>query len=335
VEILIVSQKEVPELLPMSECIDVMSEALTALSRGETVMPLRSIVPLPDGTGLLASMPSLFPTAGVMGIKVISVFPGNEGTELESHQGAVLLFEAGRGRLLAAVDASEVTAIRTAAVSGVATRLLARDDAGDLAILGSGTQARTHLEAMLAVRPIRRVRVWSRTRRRAEGFARRERERHGLPVEVAATPREAVDGSDLVCTTTSATEPVLRGEWLASGTHVNAVGFAGPQGREVDTEAVVRSRLFADRRESILNEAGDFLIAKSEGAVGDDHVIGELGEVILGKVDGRTTSEDITLFESLGLAIEDLAAADHVYRRAVETGRGTRVELGGGRDEVG
>jgi alanine dehydrogenase len=333
-EVLIVNQREVPELLPMAECIDVMGDALAALTRGDSVMPLRGMARLPDQAGLLAWMPSLLPAAGVMGIKVITVFP-NEGTELESHQGAVLLFEAERGRLLAIVDASEVTAIRTAAVSGLATRLLAREDAEDLGILGSGTQARTNLEAMLAVRDILHVRVWSRHAEHARSFAERESRRHGISVEASATAQQAVEGAGIVCTTTSSTEPVLRGEWLAPGAHVNAVGFSGPTGRELDTEAIRRARLFADRRESILNEAGDFLIPKSEGAVQDDHVVGELGEVVLGKVEGRTSPEEITVFESLGLAIEDLAAVQHVYRRAVETGKGTRVELGGERHAGG
>ncbi len=330
-EVLIVNQREVPELLPMNECIEVMADALAGLARGDAVMPLRGMAGLPDQAGLLAWMPSLRPEAGVMGIKVISVFPGNEGTELESHQGAVLLFEAERGRLLAIADASSVTAIRTAAVSGLATRLLAREDADDLAILGSGTQARTNLEAMLAARGVNRVRLWSRNQEHAMRFAESESRRHGISVEVSATAQEAVEGADIVCTTTSATEPVLQGRWLDQGVHVNAVGFSGPTGRELDTEAVLRARLFADRRESILNESGDFLIAKSEGAIGDDHVVGELGEVILGKVEGRTLPEEITVFESLGLAIEDLAAVHHIYRRAMETGKGTRVELGGDR----
>jgi ornithine cyclodeaminase/alanine dehydrogenase-like protein (mu-crystallin family) len=333
-EVLVVNQREVPELLPMAECIDVMADALAALTRGDSVMPLRGMARLPDQAGLLAWMPSLLPAAGVMGIKVITVFP-NEGTELESHQGAVLLFEAERGRLLAIVDASEVTAIRTAAVSGLATRLLAREDAEDLGILGSGTQARTNLEAMLAVRDILHVRVWSRHAEHARSFAERESRRHGISVEASATAQQAVEGAGIVCTTTSSTEPVLRGEWLAPGAHVNAVGFSGPTGRELDTEAIRRARLFADRRESILNEAGDFLIPKSEGAVQDDHVVGELGEVVLGKVEGRTSPEEITIFECLGLAIEDLAAVQHVYRRAVETGKGTRVELGGERHAGG
>jgi ornithine cyclodeaminase len=333
-EVLIVNQREVPHLLPMGECIDVMAEALAALTRGDAVMPLRGMAGVPDQAGLLAWMPSLLPPAGVLGIKVISVFP-NEGTELESHQGAILLFEDQQGQLLALVDASEVTAIRTAAVSGLATRLLAREDADDLAILGSGTQARTHLEAMMAVRDLRRVRVWSRNPDHARSFAERGSGRLVIPVEVAATAQEAVEGAGIVCTTTSSTEPVLEGKWLSPGAHVNAVGFAGPAGRELDTQAIARSRLFADRRESILSEAGDFLIPRSERAVSDDHVVGELGEVVLGKIDGRTSPDQITVFESLGLAIEDLAAVNHIYRRAREAGLGTWVELGGERHAHG
>jgi alanine dehydrogenase len=328
-QVLIVSQQEVRELLRMEECIEVMADALGALTRGEAVMPLRGMARTSDQAGLLAWMPSLLPASDVMGIKVISVFP-NEGTELESHQGAVLLFEATHGQLVAVVDASEVTAIRTAAVSGLATRLLARPDADDLAILGSGTQARTHLEAMTVVRDIRRVRVWSRDADHARSFAEGTSAR-GVRVEVSATAREAVEGASIICTTTSATEPILEGRWLSPGAHVNAVGFAGPTGRELDAQAVAGARLFADRRESILSESGDFLIAKQEGAVGNDHVAGELGEVLLGTVEGRTSPEQITIFESLGLAIEDLAAVNHVCQRARETGRGTNVELGGER----
>jgi len=329
-EVLVVNQHEVPELLPMEECIEVMADALRALARGDAVMPLRGMAGMPEQAGLLAWMPSLLPGSDVMGIKVISVFP-NEGTELESHQGAVLLFEAKRGQLLAIVDASEVTAIRTAAVSGLATRLLARQDADDLAILGSGTQARTHLQAMTAVRDLHRVRVWSRDPQHARSLAESQARRGGISVEVSATAQRAVEGASIICTTTSATEPILEGRWISAGAHVNAVGFAGPTGRELDAEAVAQARLFADRRESIQNEAGDFLLAKKEGAVGDDHVAGEIGEVLLGKIAGRTSPEEITIFESLGLAIEDLAAVNHVYRRAQETGRGSRLELGGER----
>jgi len=333
VGVFIVNQAEVEELLPMNECMDAMAEALAALARGDALMPLRTVVWLPERIGALVSMPSYLDggDGAVAGLKVITVFPGNHATDFDSHQGAVLLFETAHGRLLAIMDATAITAIRTAAVSGVATRLLAREGAGDLAILGSGTQARTHLEAMLAARPIRRVRLWSRSSENARRFAEREAGRRDVAVEVMASAREAVDGADLVCTTTSSREPVLLGEWLRPGAHVNAIGAVGPVARELDTAAIARSRLFVDRRESAVNEAGEFLLAKSEGAIGVDHIAGELGEVVLGSIAGRRSPDDITVFRGVGLAIEDLAAARHVYRKAVERGTGKVVELGGSR----
>jgi len=330
---LIVSQPEIARLLPMRECIEAMAKALEATARGEVVLPLRQVVPLPHHLGALASMPVYAESPRAMAVKVIAVFPGNHGTPFDSHQGAVLLFEGEHGGLCAILDASEVTAIRTAAVSGVATRLLAREAAGDLAILGSGVQARTHLEAMLAVRRMRRVRVWSPTAEKRERFAEREGRRHGITVEAASTAEGAVRGADLICTTTSSREPVLEGAWLAPGAHVNAVGSSIKSARELDTPAVARSRLFVDRRESTFNEAGDFLIPKAEGAIGDDHIRGEIGEILLGTLRGRESDQEITLFKSLGLAVEDLAAAQLVYARAVEQGMGTWVELGGSRAE--
>jgi ornithine cyclodeaminase len=330
-EVLIVEQREVSRLLPMDDCMDAVAQALISLARGDALMPLRTIVWLPDRTGGLVAMPSALPSAGALGIKVITVFPGNVGTEFDSHQGAVLLFEGEHGRLLAIIDATEITAIRTAAVSGVATRLLAREDAGDLAILGSGTQARSHLEAMFLVRPVSRVRVWSRTRQRAEAFAERASARHSVPVEVTSTASDAVDGADLICATTSSPQPVLLGEWLAPGAHVNAIGAVGPSNRELDTLAIARSRLYVDRRESAVNEAGEFVQAQAEGAIGQDHIVGEIGEVLAEIAPGRQTHEEITVFRGVGLAIEDLAAARVIYQRAVDGGAGVQVELGGGR----
>jgi alanine dehydrogenase len=330
-EVLIVDQRQVSRLLPMESCMDAVAEALTSLARGDALMPLRTIVWLPDGSGGLAAMPSALPSADSLGIKVITVFPGNVGTELDSHQGAVLLFEGERGRLLAIIDATEITAIRTGAVSGVATRLLARPDTGDLAILGSGTQARSHLEAMLSVRPIGRVRVWSRTPQRSEAFGEQASARFGVRVEVVPTAREAVEGADLICTTTSSPQPILLGEWLAPGAHVNAIGAVGPTNRELDTHAIARSRLYVDRLESASNEAGEFVQAQAEGAIGQDHIVGEIGEVLAGIVPGRQSSEEITVFRGVGLAIEDLAAARLIHRRAEQIGAGVRVELGGGR----
>jgi alanine dehydrogenase len=331
-EVLIVDQRHVARLLPMDDCMDAVAEALTSLARGDALMPLRTIVWLPDGSGGLAAMPSALPSAGALGIKVITVFPGNVGTELDAHQGAVLLFEGEHGRLLAIIDATEITAIRTAAVSGVATRLLAREDAADLAILGSGTQARSHLEAMLSVRPVRQVRVWSRTPERSEAFGERASARFGVRIEVMSNAREAVDGADLICTTTASPQPILLGEWLAPGAHVNAIGAVGPTNRELDTRAIARSRLYVDRRESATNEAGEFVQAQAEGAIGQDHIVGEIGEVLAGMAPARQSPEEITVFRGVGLAIEDLAAARSIYRRAVDEGAGVRIELGGGRD---
>jgi ornithine cyclodeaminase/alanine dehydrogenase-like protein (mu-crystallin family) len=259
------------------------------------------------------------------------VFPGNHGTEYDSHIGAVMLYETQHGQLLAIVDASEITGIRTAAVSGVATRLLAREDADDVALIGSGVQARSHLKAMLLARKIKRVRVWSRNPEHAQTFAERESQQAGLTIEPMFTVPETVEGASIICTTTSSPEPVLKGEWIAAGTHINAVGSSVPFTRELDTAAVKNARLFVDRRESTVNEAGDFLFPKKEGAIGDDHIVGEIGELLLGKVGGRQSAQEITLFKSLGLAVEDLASAHHVYTKALEKGMGTAVELGGGR----
>jgi ornithine cyclodeaminase len=322
----------VSQLLPMRECMEVMADALKSLARGEVILPLRPVLWLPEKVGALGMMPAYSSGLQAFGLKVVSVFPGNHGTEHDSHQGAVLLFEATHGQLLAIIDASSITAIRTAAVSGVATRLLANSNAGDLAILGSGVQARTHLEAMLLARPIRRVRVWSRDPAHTHSFAERQSRRHQIAVEPMATAKDAVTGADLICTTTSAKEPVLLGEWLAPGTHINAVGSSVPFTRELDTAAVVKSRLFADRRESTLNEAGDFIFPKKEGAIGDDHFRGEIGELLLGQLAGRESPKEITLFKSLGLAVEDLASAHHIYQRAREKGMGVAIELGGSRD---
>jgi ornithine cyclodeaminase len=263
----------------------------------------------------------------------VSVFPGNHGTEYDSHIGAVMLYETKHGQLLAIVDASEITAIRTAAVSGVATRTLARSDAADLTIMGAGIQAKSHLAAMLVARNIKRVRVWSRNAEHAKAFAERESRRYDIAIEAIADAKQAVEGADLICTTTSSPQPILQGEWLQAGTHINAVGSSVAFTRELDTAAVVKSKLFVDRRESTLNEAGDFLFPKKEGAINDDHIKGEVGEVLLGKVKGRESNDEITLFKSLGLAVEDVASAHHIYTKALQRQMGITVELGGSRHD--
>jgi len=322
--VLVISHEDVARLLPMDACIEVMAEAMRTIGRGGAVLPLRSVVWMPDRTGMIGLMPGFLGAPASLGLKVVSIFPGNHGTGYDSHQGVVMLFDIQHGFPLAIMDASSITAIRTAAASGVATRALARDDAGDLAILGAGVQATTHLAAMRAVRPIRRVRVWSRNRAHAQRFA----DASPVAVEVMETARAAVEGADLVCTTTSAREPVLEGAWLRPGAHINAVGACFAVARELDTAAVVRSRLIVDRRESTLNESGDFLIPRAEGAIGDDHIAGELGDVLLGQLVGRRSPDEVTLYKSLGIAIQDLAAAHHIYAQALATGSGVSVPLG-------
>ena len=328
---LIIPQSLVPELLPMAECIDVMAEALLALANGDAVLPLRSMVWMPDRSGLLGLMPAYLGAPRSLGLKVISYLPGNHGTDRDSHQGAVLLFDTATGGLLAMIDASSITAIRTAAVSGLATRLLAREDAGDLALLGSGVQASAHLDAMRAVRKLRRVRVCSLSRDRALAFARYHEKTLGMPIEAVSSAKEAVHGADLICTTTPSREPVLFGDWVAAGAHINAVGACFATARKLDTATVVRSRLYVDRRESALAEAGDFLIPKAEGAIGDDHIVGEIGDILAGRVEARRSPVEVTLFKSLGIAIEDLAAAHHIHARARATGKGIAVDFGGHR----
>ena len=331
----IITEAQVPSLLLMGECMDVMASALTTLARGGAILPLRPLMRIPQKEGILGMMPAYLETPEALGVKIITVFNGNHGTDYDSHQGVVLLFEAEHGSVIAVIDASSVTAIRTAAVSGVATRLLARDDAHDLCILGSGVQARTHLEAMLLARPVSRVRVWSRSADAARRFASAASAQHGIVVEAMGSASDATRGADIICTTTSAREPILCGEWIAAGAHINAVGSSTPTARELDSNAVVRARLFVDRRESALNEAGDFLIPRREGLLDDGHILAELGELLLGTHPGRGAATDITLFKSLGLAVEDVAAARHIHAKAVQHDIGTTVEMGGRRTSAG
>jgi len=327
--VLFANEADVTRMLPMEGCVALMRDALACLSRGDVVQPLRTPLWLPDRSGLLGLMPGYLGEPRSFGLKVVSVMPGNHGTPYDSHQGVVMLFGVTHGEPLAILDATAITAIRTAAASAAATAVLAREDAGDLALIGSGTQAGSHLAAMRAVRPLRRVRVWSRNRASAERFARSQAEGAGVAIEVAATGEDAVRGADLVCTTTASKEPVLQGAWLSPGAHVNAVGACFATHRELDGEAVRRARFFTDCRESCLKESGDFLIARDEGAVPNGHLLGELGQVFDGTLRGRVAPDDITVFESLGVAVEDLAAAHAIHRRALDSGAGTWLEWGG------
>ena len=330
-DVLVLNAEEVTRLLPMPECIKVMRDALAALARGEALVPLRTVMRVPGASGFLGLMPGYIAPArgegGALGMKAVSVFPGNAKRGIDTHQGAVLLFEADTGRLSALMDGAAITAIRTAAVSGVATDVLARSDASELAILGAGVQARTHMEAIAAVRPLRRVRIWSRNAEHAAALASELRPRFQFPIDVAASPEAAVRAADIVATVTASAEPILERRWLKEGVHINAVGSSIPTSREIDTATMAAARLFVDRRESALAEAGDLLIALREGAVTDDHIVAELGDVIIGKEPGRRSPGEVTLFKSLGLAVEDVASAAYLARRARETGAGRTVPM--------
>jgi ornithine cyclodeaminase len=299
---------------------------LADLARGRVWQPLRFVVRPPEEPSLIGLMPAhRSAPQPAYGLKAVCVFPGNPERGLDTHQGGVLLFDGETGELRALLDASAVTAIRTAAVSAVATRALAREDARELALLGSGVQARAHLEACAKVRELERARVWSPTPEHAREFAAAAEA--PFPVEAVENAEAAVRGADLVVTATAAREPILEGEWLASGAHVNAVGSSLPTARELDAATVRDAALFADSRESLLNESGDYRFAVEEADIGPEHVRAELGEVLIGSRDGRRSDDELTLFESLGLAAEDLAAAEHVYARARAGGGGTVVAL--------
>jgi ornithine cyclodeaminase len=311
----------------MKECIRLMGAALAARARGETLQPPRTALRLADGSGAMLTMPAWVGTPATLGVKVISVFPENLRRGKESHQGAVLSIDPTTGEILALLEGGAVTAIRTAAVSAVATDLLARADADDLAILGTGVQAKTHLQAMCIVRQIRRIRVWGRSHGRARQFAESTTAPPGVEIEVMPSAQAAVAGASIICTVTASSTPVLEGEWIAEGAHLNAVGAHTPETRELDTAAVTRSRIFVDARESALSEAGELLIPITEGRLSRTDIQAELGEVILGTHPGRGSSGEITLFKSLGLGIEDVVAAWHVVAEARRLHVGIEVPL--------
>jgi ornithine cyclodeaminase/alanine dehydrogenase-like protein (mu-crystallin family) len=318
---------EVRGLLPMAACIELMQKTMIAVSEGRAQVPLRSILRLPGGRGALGNMPGYLSEPECFGVKLISLMPANKPPEFSSHLGVVLLFEAEHGRPIALLDGATITAIRTAAASALATRLLARPEAGDLAILGAGEQAASHLEAMSAVRTLRRVRVWAREPAKAQAFAERQSAHVGFAIEPVASPREAVRDADLICTVTKAREPILEGAWLAPGAHLNVVGSSVASSAEVDSDTVVRARLFVDRVESTINEGGEYLRALREGRITQAHILGEIGEVANGSKIGRRSNADVTLYKSLGIAPQDLASAHFVLEAARRAGVGEVVRF--------
>ena len=311
----------------MSECIDLMATALGDLSRGQFHLPLRMIVRPPEARGLMAMMPAhRNGERRSYGLKALCFFHDNPVLNKDAHQGCVLLSSGETGELLAIMNATTITAIRTAAVSAVATKLLSRSDASNLAIIGAGVQARQHLVALSQVRRITRARVFSPNPDHPKQLAEKMKDALPFPVEPVTSAQDALKDADLIVTATSSRQPVVQRKWIADGAHINAIGTYSPQSREIDSQTMAAARIFVDRRESAVNEAGDYLLAVDEGAIGADSIAAEVGEVLLGQKTGRTSDQEITLFKSLGLAIEDMACAEYLYEKAKTAKVGTWLE---------
>ncbi|HEY4359298.1 MAG TPA: ornithine cyclodeaminase family protein [Acidobacteriaceae bacterium] len=307
-----IDREEVAARLTYEKCIPLMRKAMIAFSLGESKQLLRSILPLSEGR-LFGIMPGAMGAHAYFGAKLISVFHENFNRGIQSHQGLIVLFEPESGAPVCIVHAGEVTARRTAAASAVATDTLARKDARRLALLGYGEQAGTHARAIATVRELDSIIVWGRSPERARAFGERLQSELRLPVTVAASVREAVANADIVCTLTSASEPILKGDWVRPGTHLNVVGSSHAEPAEIDSDLVVRSRFIADSRESVLHQGGEFLRAKAAGLIGDDHIAAEIGEILAGQIPGRQSEDEITVYKSLGHVVQDLASAWALY----------------------
>ena len=313
--------------ITMEECITIMENIFIQLEEDQAFNPLRSAMLIPGENGLLSMMPGYVNKQDIMGIKSVSVYPENANIGLESHQGSVTLFNALNGTPLAIMDAGQITAIRTAAVSGLATRILAKKNSKILAILGSGIQARTHIEAMTTILNLEEIRVWSKNKKNAKKLVEEQRKKYAIPFRPFDTVNEAIYNADIICTTTAAVEPILQGKYLMQGVHINAVGSSVRNTRELDGFAIKLSKLYVDKIESTINESGDFLMAKQEGTIDDNHIIGTLGEILTKQKKGRNNINDITLFKSLGLAVEDIATAFFIYDKYVKSNKGNWVEF--------
>lgn len=318
----VITAAEVAQLLPLSDCVALMTRTFVALSAGQAELPLRMAVQVPGTQNRLGLMPGYLGEPAALGVKVVTIFPGGA-----SHPGVILLFDPGNGAPLAMINASEVTALRTAAASAAATDVLANPGAADLAILGTGMQATTHLQAMALVRPLSRIRLWGRSLAKAQAFAEAQSGVAGVPVEVMPSAQAAVEGAGLICTTTSSPVPVLKASWVAPGAHVNLVGSSIPSTSEVDAALVAAASYFVDHLPSALAQAGELKLAIDQGMVTADHIRGEIGQVVSNQITARKSAEEITVFKSLGNAAQDLASARWIYDRAVHEGVGTSVDV--------
>ena len=307
-----IDREEVARRLTYGICIPLVRDAMIAFSAAETRQLLRSIIPLADGH-LFGIMPGALGVDKPFGAKLLSIFQENAAHGRQSHQGAIVLFEPEAGTPVAIVHAGEVTAIRTAAASAVATEALARKNAKHLAILGTGEQAVTHARAISKVRALDSITIWGRSPNRAQAFAAKMRAEFDLPIAAADTVAQAVADADIVCTVTSATEPILKSEWIQPGTHINVVGSSHAGPAEIDNALVARARFFADSREGVLQQGAEFLRAKQAGLIDDSHILAEIGQVLADEAEGRRSADEVTIYKSLGHIVQDLASAWWLY----------------------
>jgi ornithine cyclodeaminase len=325
-QLTIINGDLVRQLLPMAECMEVLRPAMVAASSGTISVPPRSFMPLMDNSGVLGVMPGASLELGSYGAKILSLHSENPLRGLPAIQGFVVLFDHASGSPVALVEGAEVTAIRTAAASGLATQLLAREDAQSCGIFGTGVQAVSHIDAMCAARQVREFVVWGRDAGKTRAFAEAQAERTGLVVRATEDPAEA-GACDLVCTVTASPVPILLGAWIQPGAHINLVGSHTLTTREADTGAVRKSAVYVDLLESCKNEGGNIMIPVQEGAVEEGHVIGEIGQLLCGDIPGRTDEQQVTLYNSLGMTAQDLYSARHVYDKALEADLGVRVQF--------
>lgn len=331
--LLVLSDADVRKLLSYPDCVAVMRDALVALASGQADQPLRSVARLAAAPGLLGLMPSYLAAGssdsdeGAYGLKAITINPANPGRGLDVHLGTVMVFDGQTGEPRVLLNGSAVTEIRTAAMSVLATDVLGRPGTADLAVIGTGVQARAHILALSQTRPLNRIRVAGRSPARAVDLAADLRPCVSADITGCRSVAEALAGADIVVTVTSSAVPVVERGWIADGAHINAVGACQAAARELDGATVAAAALFTDRRESLEAESGDYLMARAEGLVGADHLRGELGQVLTGAAPGRVSEDEITLFESLGLGLEDLAAAQYVTRQATAAGAGQWVDF--------
>jgi ornithine cyclodeaminase len=314
-DLIVLSASDVHAALSYDACISAVRRAMIAHSSGRTRHLLRSFIGMGEGR-IFAQMPAALSTDGYFGAKLVSVFAEPDNPTHRAHRGVVVLFEGSAGKPVCVADAAAVTHIRTGAASAVATDALARPDACVLSVLGTGNQAESHIEALSVVREFAKIIVWGRNEQRARTFVERMAKETGLDIRAAASARTAVADADVVCTVTSASEPILEGDWLPPGAHVNLVGSSVPGPVEVDDRLVVDSRFFVDCREHVVKHGAEFLRAKQAGLIDDDHIVAEIGEVLGGRKQGRQSPADITVYKSLGHAVQDLAAVAYLYEQA-------------------